>query len=113
MRQSAVVTRKGNMHPRRSLSGREGPTIGERNEEMDRRGCNSRNHRRRGRIRRGSGKQPGAPQEIQNDRDPPPGAENMNKRAERAQSAAPTNGSQGQKPADAQGQARDKSGQTE
>jgi hypothetical protein len=58
-------------------------------------------------------REPGPSQEIQYDRDPPPGAENMNKRAERAQSVAPMNGSQGQKPTDAQRQARDKSGQSE
>ena len=102
------------MHLRRSLSGREGPSIGERNEEkMDRRGCHSRNHRRRGRIRRGSGKGARRASGESKRSGSASRAENMNKRAERAQSAAPTNGNQGQKPADAQGQARDKSGQTE
>ena len=40
-----------------------------------------------------------AAQERQKDRDPPPGTENMDKRAERGQSAAPT----GEKPADTKG----------
>ncbi len=42
--------------------------------------------------------------------DPAPGAENINKRAERAQSAAPMSEGQGQKPTDAQGQKPSKSG---
>jgi hypothetical protein len=36
---------------------------------------------------------------MQKDRDPPPGAENMDKRAERMQNAAPTDERQLQKPA--------------
>jgi hypothetical protein len=40
-----------------------------------------------------------AAQRMQKDRDPPPGAENMNKRAERMQSASPMSEGQGQKPA--------------
>jgi hypothetical protein len=40
-----------------------------------------------------------ATQEMQNGRDSPPGAENMDKRAERMQNAAPTSEGQGQKPA--------------
>jgi hypothetical protein len=38
-------------------------------------------------------------QKMQKDRDPPPGAENMNKRGERMQNTAPTDESQLQKPA--------------
>lgn len=38
-------------------------------------------------------------QKMQKDRDPPPGAENMNKRGERMQNAAPADESQLQKPA--------------
>ena len=38
-------------------------------------------------------------QKMQKDRDPPPGAENMNKRGERIQNSAPTDESQLQKPA--------------
>ena len=34
-------------------------------------------------------KQPGATQEMQQNRDPPPGAENMEKKGERAQIASP------------------------
>ena len=40
-----------------------------------------------------------ATQEMQNGRDSPPGAENMDKRAERMQSAAPMSAGQAQKPA--------------
>jgi cytochrome c-type biogenesis protein CcmH/NrfG len=40
-----------------------------------------------------------AAQKMQKDRDPPPGGENMDKRAERVQNAAPTDESQLQKPA--------------
>jgi hypothetical protein len=40
-----------------------------------------------------------ATQEMQNGRDSPPGAENMDKRAERMQSAAPMSESQRQRPA--------------
>jgi hypothetical protein len=39
-----------------------------------------------------------AAQKMQKDQDPPPGAENMDKRAERMQSAAPMSEGQGQKP---------------
>jgi hypothetical protein len=45
-----------------------------------------------------------AAHEMQKDRDPPPGNENISKRAERAQSTAPMSEGQGQRPADAPGQ---------
>ena len=48
------------------------------------------------------GNQPTASPQTQNDRDPPPGAENLSKRAERAQSAAPKSKDLGQQPSDAQ-----------
>lgn len=43
--------------------------------------------------------QPLAAHKMQKDGDPPPGAENMNKKAERMQNATPTDDSQRQKPA--------------
>jgi hypothetical protein len=49
-------------------------------------------------------KQPTSSQQMQKDRDPPPGdAQTPDKRGERAQTAAPMSEGQGQKPADAQG----------
>jgi hypothetical protein len=81
---------------------------------MDPRSCSSRDHRWRCRTCGGSGESvrirfPAA-QEMQKDRDPPPGAENINKRAERAQSTAPMSEGREQKPADAPGQKPGKSG---
>jgi hypothetical protein len=69
--------------------------------DLDIRGYSS--DRRERRIRGCSGKaaaqdQSPAAQETQKDRDPRPGTENMNRRAERAQTAARTSESQGQKP---------------
>ena len=43
--------------------------------------------------------QASAAQQTQKDRDPPPGAENMDKRAERMQNPVPMGESQGQNPA--------------
>jgi hypothetical protein len=49
-------------------------------------------------------KQPSSSQQMQKDRDPPPGdAQTGDKRGERAETPAPMNHDQGQKPADAQG----------
>jgi hypothetical protein len=52
---------------------------------------------------RQAGQDPAPTAQGQKDRDPPPGFENMDKRAERAQTAAPTGGSPEQKPADTKG----------
>jgi hypothetical protein len=44
------------------------------------------------------GNQPTPSPQMQNDRDPPPGTENLSKRAERAQSAAPKSKDQDTRP---------------